>query len=210
MNNYTITNVNNIQINNTPTQDDQVTDKKYVDDNIDESSIIRLNDNSNDRYLQARVGNTAYNLQIYNKAQMIHTTELLSPNKAGYLLQGWTILCNNVNGTGKLGDFVKSTQSSSSTGDSGATALSPIGTAFMFIETSSNNHGSDVYCSWERTDLIHISNVTFYYNRFSTSDASKRAMGRFRIQVLRNNAWETVYTINKNEEFSLIQLHGLY
>ena len=45
---------------------------------------------------------------------MIHTTELISPNKAGYLLQGWTILCNNVNGTGKLGDFVKSTQSSSS------------------------------------------------------------------------------------------------
>ena len=73
----------------------------------------------------------------------------------------------------------------------------------MYIETSSNNHGSDVYCSWERTDLIHISNVTFYYNRFSTSDASKRAMGRFRIQVLRNNAWETVYTINKNEEFSI-------
>ena len=28
-------------------------------------------------------------------------------------------------------------------------------------------------------------------------------MGRFRIQVLRNNAWETVYTINKNEEFSV-------
>ena len=168
-----------LQINNNPMDDNNVTNKKYVDDSIDESSIIRINDDSNERYLQARVNNVAYNLQIFNKAQMIHTTEIISPNKAGYLLQGWTILCNNVNGTGKLGDFVKSTQSSSPTGDSGCKFFkSTIGTAFMYIETSSNNHGSDVYCSWERIDLIHISNVTFYYNRFSTSDAFKKSYGK--------------------------------
>ena len=27
-------------------------------------------------------------------------------------------------------------------------------------------------------------------------------MGRFRIQILKNNAWETIYTIEKNTEFS--------
>ena len=42
--------------------------KKYVDDNIDQSTILRLNDDSHERYLQMRrVGNTTYNLQICNQ-----------------------------------------------------------------------------------------------------------------------------------------------
>ena len=64
---------------------------------------------------------------------MIHTTELLSPNKAGYqLLQGWIILCNNVKGSGNLGDFVKSTQSSSRNGriQEQVVPIPPIGTSF--------------------------------------------------------------------------------
>ena len=33
----------------------------------------------------------------------------------------------------------------------------------MFIETSSNNHGHErVFVSWERTDIIQITNITFY------------------------------------------------
>ena len=81
---------------------------------------------------------------------------------------------------------MKSANTNSPTGDSGATSLPPIGDSFIFIETSGNNHGQDVVCSWERTDIIHISNITFYYKRFSTSSASLRAMGRFQIQLLRN------------------------
>ena len=55
----------------------------------------------------------------------------------------------------------------------------------MYIETSSDNLGNDVFCSFERTDVIQISNITFYYNRFSifTYD-SKKSMGRFRNQLL--------------------------
>ena len=67
------------------------------------------------------------------------------------------------------------------------------------------------FCSWERTDLIHISNITFYYNRFSTSIESSRRMGRLRIQILKNNAWETTfYTIEKNTEFSELSQIGFY
>ena len=100
------------------------------------------------------------------------------------------IECLDKKDSGKISNFIKTTRSSSSTGDSGATQLPPIGNAFMYIETSWNNNGENVFCSWERTDLIHISNITFYYNRFSTSIESSRRMGRFRIQLLRNNAWE--------------------
>ena len=52
---------------------------------------------------------------------------------------------------------------SSPTSQSGALSLPPVGLAFMYIETSSNNHGDEkVSVSWERTDIIQISNMTFY------------------------------------------------
>ena len=74
----------------------------------------------------------------------------------------------------------------------------------MFIETSSYNHGNNAFCSWERTDIIQVSNITFYYNRFSilTNNALK-SMGRFRIQLLlEDNTWSTIYTIEKNTNYS--------
>ena len=63
--------------------------------------------------------------------------------------------------------FLRSTKTNSPTGNSGATSLPPIGSACMYIETSSNKHGSNVFVSWERTDIIQIINITFYYNRLS-------------------------------------------
>ena len=70
----------------------------------------------------------------------------------------------------------------------------------MYIETSSGNHGNGVFVSFERTDNIQISNITFYYNRFSDHNPS---MGRFRIQLLlKDNTWSTKYTIEKNINYS--------
>ena len=76
------------------------------------------------------------------------------------------MFCNK-NNNGKITNFIKSTKTNSPTGNSGATSLPPIGTALMYIETSSNNNGENVFVSWERTDIIQITNITFYYNRFS-------------------------------------------
>ena len=75
----------------------------------------------------------------------------------------------------------------------------------MYIETSSNNHGHErVSVSWERTDIIQISNIPFYYNGFSilTKDSLK-SMGRFRIQLLlEDNTRSNQYTIPKNSQNS--------
>ena len=75
----------------------------------------------------------------------------------------------------------------------------------MYIETSSNNHGHEsVFVSWERTDNIQISNITFSYNRFSilTNDSLK-SMGRFRIQILlEDNPWSPRYNIPKSDRYS--------
>ena len=83
-------------------------------------------------------------------------------NTGGYLLPYWKILSDDKNKNGKIQNFIKSTKASSPTGDSGATSLPPIGSAFMYIETSIGNHGHNrVFVSWERTDIIQITNITF-------------------------------------------------
>ena len=108
----------------------------------------------------------------------------------------------------KAKQFCKIVKSSSPTADSGATSLPPIGGAFMYIETSGNNNnqnnnGANVFITLQRTDIIQITNITFYYNRFSSSDVSLRAMGRFRIQLLlEDDTWSTQYTIPKNTQYS--------
>ena len=83
-------------------------------------------------------------------------------------------------------------------------SLPPIGTAFMYIETSSGNHGDNVFCSFERTAIIQITNITFYYHRFSILyNDSLKSMGRFRIPLLiEDNTWSTRYNIPKNDRFS--------
>ena len=106
---------------------------------------MRLNDDSNDNYLQVRVLDTAYNPKICNKAQIIDTTVIKSPNNGQYLLQKCKIECNELNNAGKIQNFIHSTQSNSPTGDSGSTALAPIGDMFMFVESASNNNGEGAF-----------------------------------------------------------------
>ena len=173
-------------------------------DFYDESSTLVRFNQTLQNYLKVSVGNDTYNLTKYDKIQITDTTEMRYPNIGSDLLQKWIIKCNNKNIISKVGDFIKSTKTSSPTPDTGASTLPPIGTSYMYIETSSNNHGSNVFVSWERTDIIQISNITFYYNRFSilTND-SKKSMGRFRIQLLlEDNTWSTQYTIAKNNRYS--------
>ena len=195
-------NINSIKINNDPVDNDHVSNKKYVDDQLDKNTIVRFNQTL-ENYLKISVGDDIYNLTKYNKYYLTDKTTMIAPNAGSYLLQNWKIICRDRNNNGKLNNFIKSTKTTSPTADSGATSLPPIGLAFMFIETTSNNHGDNVYVSFERSDIIQIRNITFYYNRFSINDESLRAMGRFQIQLLLDdNTWETQYTIEKNTLFS--------
>ena len=74
----------------------------------------------------------------------------------------------------------------------------------MYIETSGGNYGNNVFCSFERIDIIQITNITFYYTRFSIlTNNSLKSMGRFRIQLLlEDNTCDTQYTIAKNTQYS--------
>ena len=157
--------------------------------------------------MQVQVNNIPYNLQIYNKTQIIDTTKTIFPNIGHDLLQNWLIIVNNRHGEGRPSDFIKSTKSNSPTGESGATSLPPIGTCFMYVECSGNNYNSandDAFVSFERTDIIHISNITLYYNRYSISDPLKRRMGKLENQLLRNGSWQREFTIEKDTNFNAL------
>ena len=183
--------------------DNELANKKYVDDTVVESNILRFNQLL-ENYLKVAVGNDTYNLTRYDKIQITFTKKIKAPNNGGYFLQNWKIKCSAKNGNGKISKFINSTKISSPTGDSGATSLPPIGDSFMYIETSSNNEGENTFCSFELTDIIQNSNLTFYYNRFSilTNDSLK-SMGRLRIQfLLKDDTWSTRYNLAKNDRYS--------
>ena len=179
-----------------------MSNKKYIDDQLDKNTVLRFNQTLQN-YLKVSVGNTTYNLTKYNKIQLTDTTIIKYPNNGGYLLPYWRIFWNDKNNNGKIQNFLRSTKTSSPTGDSGSTGLPPIGDSFMFIETSSNNYGNNVFVNFERTDIIQITNISFYYNRYSSSNQNLRAMGRLRIQLLLDDdTWVTQNTINKNDRYT--------
>ena len=201
--NNKLTNLDSVTVNRNPNLDNELANKKYIDDELDKNTVLRFNQTLQN-YLEVSVGNDIYNITKYDKIQITDTTEMRYPNIGSDLLQKWNIKCNNKNNISKVGDFIKSTKTNSPTSYSGATSSPPIGSAFMYIETSSNNHGNNVFVSWERTDIIQISNITFYYNRFSILfNDSKKSMGRFKIQLLlEDNTWSTRYNIPKNDRYS--------
>ena len=203
LNDDKLLNKNSITVNNNPIDDNHVSNKTYIDDELDKNTILRFNQTLQN-YLKVSVGNDTYNLTRYDKLELIDVTEIRYPKIGITLLPKWKIRnLNRINGA-KLGNFLKSTITNSPTGYSGATSLPPIGNSLMYIETSSNNHGNNVFLSWKRTDITQITNITFYYIRFSilTIDSLK-SMGRFRIQLLlEDNTWTTRYNIPKNDRYS--------
>ena len=120
------------------------------------------------------------------------------------MLQNWKIRCRDRNRKGKIQNFIRSTRTNSPPSHSGAESLPPIGNAFIYIEKSSVYHGDGVFCSWDRTSIIQITNKTFCYDRFSIlSDVSLKSMGRFRILLLlKKSTWSTQYKIAKNTQYS--------
>ena len=201
--NIKLTNLDPITVNINPNLDNELANKKHIDDELDKNTVHRFN-RTLENYLKVTVGNDTCNLTKYDKIQITDTTIIKYPNTGGYLLQYWIKRCNDKNINGKIQNFIKSTKTHSPTGYSGAESLPPIGNSFMYIETSSNNHGNNVFVSFERTDIIQISNITFYYNRFSilTNDSLK-SMGRFRTQLLlEDNTWTTRYNVPKIDRYS--------
>ena len=199
MDNNKLTNLDSITVNINPITETELANKKYVDDSLGGGNFLRLNQTL-ENYLKVSVGNDVYNLAMYDKIPNTDTTFIKYPNSGRYVLQQWNVNCYDKNNNEKVQNFWKSTKTSFPTNLSGATSSPPIGDSFMYIDTSSGNHGNGVFVSFERTDFIQIGNITFYCNRFSIStNDSFKSMGRFRIQLLADNSWSNRYNVPKND-----------
>ena len=203
LNDKKLTNFDSVTVNREPNSDNELANQKNIDYELHKNTILRFNQTLKN-YLQVSVGNDAYNLTKYDKIQTTDSTVIRVGNNGSFVLPLWKIICNNKNNNGKMNNFIKTTRTISPTSQSGATILPPIGDSFMYIETSGDNHGDGVYVSFERTDILQITNITFYYNRFSIlTFNSLKSMGRFRIQLLLDdNTWSTRYNIPKKDRYS--------
>ena len=197
-------NLDSVLFNRNPNSDNELSSKNYVDDSIAEGTIGRFKQTL-ENYLRVSVGNDTYNLTEYDKIQITDVTEIRYPNIGYDLLPRWRVkTLYRTNGT-KAGNVLKFTITSSPTSESGATNLPPIGSAFMYVELISNNHGHEkVFVRSERTDNFPVGNITFYYKRFSIlTNESKRSLGCFRVQLLlEDNTWSTRYNFPKNDRYS--------
>ena len=203
LNNNKLTNIGSITINKNPSSDNELTNKNCIDDEIVKNAVIRFNQTL-EIYLKVSVGNDTYILTKYDKINITDVTEIRWPNGGNALLQKWILKCVNIIYSTKIITFLRSTTTTSPTGASGPTSKPSIGWCYMYVETSGANHGAnDVTVSWERIDNIHLSNIKFYYKRFSSYDPNLRSMGRFRIQlILEDNTLSTIYNIDKNSQYS--------
>ena len=65
-----LTNIYSITVNRRPISDNELSTKKYIDDELDKNTILRFNQTL-EIYLKVSVGNDTYNLTRYNKIQLI-------------------------------------------------------------------------------------------------------------------------------------------
>ena len=131
------------------------------------------------------VGSNTYNLTKYDKRHLTDVTFIKKGNRGSAVLHRWKNICNDIHSNGKFSNFIKSTQTTSPSSYSGAASFPPFGDVFLYMETSGGNHGyNHKFVSLKRTGIILITNIIFYYNRFSilTNDSLK-SMVRFRIRL---------------------------
>ena len=154
-----LTKLDSVIVNRNPTSDHELATIKYVDDSIGAGNVLRINQTLEN--LKVSVGDDVYNLTKYEKTQITDKTIITNPKIGKDLLQRWNIISNDENNNSQPSNFIKSTRTSNPTSDSGANSLSVVGNAFMFIETSYNNHTISAYVILERTDIFQISNIKF-------------------------------------------------
>ena len=80
--NNKITNLDSVTVNRNPSSDNELANKKYVDESFANGNILGIN-KTLQRYLKLSFGNNVYNLTKYVKVQIIDTTIFKYPNTSG-------------------------------------------------------------------------------------------------------------------------------
>ena len=74
-----LVNIDSVVVNRKPINDNEVSNKKYVDDELDKNTVL-IFIQTLQNYLKVPVGNDTYNLTKYDRIQITDTTEMRYPN----------------------------------------------------------------------------------------------------------------------------------
>ena len=113
--------MDSVIVNRNPNSDSELANKKCVDDSKDGGNFLRFNQTLQN-YLKDTVGNYTYNLTKHDKIQITHVTEIRYLNTGYLLLRKRGIKNLHKNSEAKIGNFLKSTQTSSPTSEPGQQA----------------------------------------------------------------------------------------
>ena len=112
--NNNLTNLDSITVITDPSSDNELANKKYVDDTTGDVNVLKFNQTV-ENYLKVSVGNDTYNPTKYDRIQLTDTTIIKYLNTGGALLQNWIIKCNDKNKIGKIQYFIESAKTNSPT-----------------------------------------------------------------------------------------------
>ena len=84
--NNKLTSLDGITVNRNPSSDNDLANMKYIHDELDKNTVLRLNQTLQN-YLKVSVGSHVYILTKSDGIQITDTTVNKYPNSAGYLLQ---------------------------------------------------------------------------------------------------------------------------
>ena len=84
-NDNNLSNLDSVVVNREPGSDNGLANKKYINDELDKNTILRIIQTP-ENHLKASVGNDTNNLTKYDKIQVTDITIIKSGNSRGYLL----------------------------------------------------------------------------------------------------------------------------
>ena len=91
------------------TSDKQAAEAKYVDDNIGKGTLVTFK-TTLENFLKVTVSDSVYKLRKNIRESIMDTTVIMYQNSGVYLLQQMNIKCNDKTNSGKLRNFIKSTE----------------------------------------------------------------------------------------------------
>ena len=98
LNDMKLTNIDCITDNREPTSDNELANKKYIDDELDIDTVLRFNQTL-ENYLKVSLANDTYNSTKYDKIQLVDTN-IIKWGKGVCLLHRRKVICNDRNNTG--------------------------------------------------------------------------------------------------------------
>ena len=105
LNDKNLTNLDSITVNRAPKLDNELSNKKYVDSELQKNTLVRFNQRL-ENYPKISVSNDTYNLTKYDKIQITDITNIKTKS-GGYLLQNWALKANDKNNKSKISNFFK-------------------------------------------------------------------------------------------------------